>query len=398
MRIVALAPLLLLLGAASARGEYRTRGMCDGFPRIDVTTPRDLCVGLVADKIGFPRGLALVGSDVYVADLASRTPGRGRILRLAQFGRGEPTVVLSSLNQPNTIAAAPDGSLYVGEVGRIIRFDPRAADPAATVQPVVTGLPQDGRHNLTAFALAPDGALFVNIGSFSDNCERADGGRPNPAATCPETLSRPPRGAMIRIDPTTRRPALAANAPVFARGIRNAMGLAFLPDGRLFAASNARDNIDSANPRLSDDALPHDTLLLIAQGTNYGWPYCFDNNRPSPEYPRHDCGAMRAPALLLPPHAAPLSMIYYTGDRLKSLKGKLVIGFHGYRAAGHRIVAVPLKADGSPTGATTDVVSGWTPKPGVRPLGMPSALLQLPDGSILVAADQNRALLRISTP
>ena len=55
--------------------------------------------------------------DLYVADLASRTPGRGRILRFANFGRGAPVVVLSGLNQPNGLAAGSSGKLYVGEVG-----------------------------------------------------------------------------------------------------------------------------------------------------------------------------------------------------------------------------------------------------------------------------------------
>ncbi len=383
---------------AMAKDGYRTAGSCDGVPRVALKTPPGICVGLVAEKLGFPRGLALIGSDVYLVDLASRTPGRGRILRLARFGRGAPEVVLSGLNQPNGIAALPDGTLYVGEVGQIIRFDPRAANPRATVQLIVTGLPKDGRHNLTAFALSPDGALFVNIGSRSDNCETPNGKAPNAAAPCPEFASRPPRGTMLRIDATTSRPVQAANAPVFARGIRNAMGFAFLADGRLIAASNARDSIDSADPRLSDNALPHDTLLLVTQGANYGWPYCFDASRPSPEYPRYMCNQMRAPTLLLPPHAAPLSMIRYTGTRLKGLSGKLILGYHGYRRLGHRIVALHMGGDGLPQGPEENVVSGWTTLAGVRPQGFPSALLQLPDGSILVAEDQNRSLLRISTP
>lgn len=397
-----LATVTILMGflaaPAAAKEGYRTSGTCDGVPRIALKTPPGICVGLVAEKLGFPRGLALVGSDIYLVDLASRTPGRGRILRLPRFGRGAPEVVLTGLNQPNAIAALPDGTLYIGEVGQIIRFNPKAADPRATVQLVVTGLPQDGRHNLTAFTLAPDGALYVNVGSRSDNCETPTGKSPNPAAPCPEFASRPPRGTMIRIDPSTSRPVQAANAPVFARGIRNAMGFAFLPDGRLIAASNGRDNIDSADPRLSDDALPHDTLLLVTQGANYGWPYCFDANRPSPEYPRYNCAQMRAPTLLLAPHAAPLGMIRYTGTRLKSLSGKLILGYHGYRALGHRIVALSIGPEGLPRGPEANIVSGWTILAGVRPQGFPSALLQLPDGSILVAEDQNRTLLRISTP
>lgn len=401
MRALAIALALataMFAHPSAAKEAYRTAGTCDGVPRVALKTPPGMCVGLIATKLGFPRGLARVGSDIYLADLASRTPGRGRLLRLPNFGRGTPQVVLTGLNQPNSIQAAPDGTLYVGEVGRIIRFNPRAANAAATIQPVLTGLPQDGRHNLTAFVVAPDGALIVNIGSATDNCEGPGGRKPNPTAACPETLGKPPRGALLRVPPVGPRPLPAALAQVFARGIRNAMAFAFLPDGRLAVASNARDNIDGADPKLSDDALPHDTLIVVAPGGNHGWPYCFDANRPSPEYPRYNCGAMHGPAVLLAPHAAPLGMIRYTGARLKALSGKIVLAYHGYRARGHRIVAVGLDGGGTPAGPEIDVVSGWGPQPGVHPLGTPAAMLELPDGSILIAEDQNRALLRISTP
>lgn len=383
------------------REGYRTAGQCDGFPRVSLTTPPRLCVGLVATRVGFPRGLAVIGTDLYVADLASRTPGRGRILRLANFGRGEPVVVLSGLNQPNGLAAGGSGRLYVGEVGRIIRFDPRAADPKASISVVMTGLPKDGRHDVTAFTLSPDGGMVVNVGSSSDNCESATGRAPNPAARCPEQLARPPRGALIRIPPGAPLPIAAADAEVLAMGVRNAMAFAYLSDGKLMVASNGRDNIDSADPKLSDDTLPHDLLLAIDSAikgvANYGWPYCFDANRPSPEYPRYNCSAMRKPALLLSPHAAPLGMIRYTGTRLAGLTGKLLLAYHGYRARGHRIVAIAAGPGGTVTGGEVDVVSGWTRLAGVRPQGFPAALIELPDGSVLIAEDQNRSLLRLST-
>ncbi|QDZ08809.1 glucose dehydrogenase [Sphingomonas panacisoli] len=378
------------------REGYATSGQCDGFPRVSLTTPARLCVGLVATGIGFPRGLAVVGTDLYVADLASRTPGRGRILRFANFGRGAPVVVLSGLNQPNGLAAGASGKLYVGEVGRIIRFDPRAADPRATITEVMTGLPKDGRHDVTAFTLSPDGGMVVNVGSFSDNCESENGGAPNPNTPCPEQKMRPPRGSLIRIPPGAALPMSAASAEVLATGLRNAMAFAYLPDGKLMVASNGRDNIDSADPKLSDDTLPHDLLLAMDKGANYGWPYCFDANRPSPEYPRYDCGRMRRPAMLLAPHAAPLGMIRYTGTKLPGLTGKLLLAYHGYRARGHRIVAIAAGLGGAVAGSETDIVSGWTRAAGVRPQGFPAALIELPDGSVLIAEDQNRCLLRLS--
>lgn len=392
---------LLAVQPAAARKApregYRIAGQCDGFPRISLTTPAGMCVGLVASGIGFPRGLAVIGTDLYVADLASRTPGRGRILRFANYGRGAPVVVLAGLNQPNGLAAGGSGKLYVGEVGRIIRFDPRAADPKASISVVMSGLPQDGRHNLTAFTLAPDGGMVVNVGSFSDNCENDKGRAPNPTVRCPEQMKWPPRGALLRIPPGASLPMAARDAEVLAMGLRNAMAFAWLPDDTLMVASNGRDNIDAADPKLSDDTLPHDLLLAVEKGANYGWPYCFDANRPSPEYPKYDCSRMRRPALLLAPHAAPLGMIRYTGAKLPGLNGKLLLAYHGYRARGHRIVAVAAGPGGAVSGGESDVVSGWTRLAGTRPQGFPAALIELPDGSVLIAEDQNRGLIRLST-
>lgn len=397
MRLLAsLVLLALMVLPASAiparqRGDYVPAGQCDGLPRIALKTLPGLCVGLVASGLKFPRGLALIGSDVYVAELGARTPGRGRILKFAQFGRAAPVVILSGLNQPSGLAAGRDGKLYVGEIGRIFRFDPKAPDPRATITAVVNGLPNDGRHQLSAFILTPDGGLIVNVGSFSDNCEAENGRAPNPAARCPEQLKRPPRGSLLRIGPTAQLPVLAANAEIFAIGIRNAMALVWLPNGSLLAASNGRDNIDSANPRLSDEALPHDVLLTIEKGGNYGWPHCFDMGRPAPEYPRFDCRTVRSPTMLLPPHAAPLGMIFYASERLPRLTGKLLLAYHGYRALGHRIVAI---APGTRT--ESEIVSGWTRVAGQHPQGTPVALLELPDGSVLISEDHNGTLLRLA--
>lgn len=398
MRLRALLLALAIFAAqpAAAREGYRTVGMCDGYPRVALVTPPRLCVGLVAQRLGFLRGLALVGKDVYVTDLVSRAAGMGRVLKLSNFGRDAPQVVLTGLDQPNAIVPGPDGWLYLGEVGRITRFDPHAPQPQATIEPVITGIPTDGRHNLIAFTFAPDGAILLNVPTASDNCEQSNGRPPNPDARCREFLMQPPRGVVIRIGPERPRPFPLKFGEIFATGIRNALAFVWPPSGDLLAASNSRDNIDEADRRLSDEKLPHDLLLRIAKGDNLGWPYCFDDRRPSPEYSRHDCSRVRPPAMLLPAHAAPLSMIRYTGDRLPGLNGRLVIGYHGYRAQGHRIVTVALDARGVPRGTPIDLVRGWTAATGIRPQGAPTALLQLPDGSILIAEDLNRSILRIS--
>ena len=52
--------------------------------------------------------------------------------------------------------------------------------------------------------------------------------------------------------------------------------------------------------------------------------------------------------LLLPPHSAPLSLLWYDGAMFPSLRGKLLLSLHGFRATGGRIVAYATDKDGVP--------------------------------------------------
>jgi glucose/arabinose dehydrogenase len=394
----AAAVLLLMAAGARAAGPaplYHSAGDCAGFPRLPMSSVAGTCVGLVAEHLGFARGVTALGDEVYVADMGGWHKNRGRILRLARNGRGKPEVVLSGLNLPNAIVPGPGGSLYVGLSGKIIRFDPKAADPAHSVQDVVVNLPESGRHPLAALLVAADGSLWVNVGSGTDHCEQESGAAPDPAQPCAETQGAPPRGSILHLTPGAQ-PVDAQTLKPYASGLRNSMALALLPDGRLLAASNARDYINRADPSLSDEQLPHEPLSLLQAGADYGWPYCYDEQRPSPEYPKADCSTRHKPDLLLPAHAAPLGMLLYRGKALPGLDGRLLIGFHGYRANGHRLVSVALGADGRPSGQPQEIVYDWDYAAGVHPQGAPVGLWQLDDGSVLITEDHNGTLLRLA--
>ncbi|MGK9235693.1 PQQ-dependent sugar dehydrogenase [Inquilinus limosus] len=385
-----------LAGApAEAAGTYRTSGDCDGFPKVSLRTPPGLCVGLVATRLGFARGVAVIGTDIYVADMGSWEKGRGRLLRIPDGGRAAPQVLLTRLDRPNALVPAGDGRLLLGLAGRVVAVDPQAEQPAATLRDVVIGLPNDGRHPLSALALAPDGALFVNVGSATDHCERDDDSAPDPAKPCPETESTPPRGSVLRLAPDAL-PADARKLAPFARGLRNSMALWVLPNGTPLALVNARDAIDQADPKLSDEALPHDFYAVLREGADYGWPYCYDEQRPSPEYPRFDCGKTQVPTLLLPPHAAPLGMLLYRGSTLPGLDGRLLMTYHGYRDTGHRVMTLAIDDQGTPQGEPQPLVWGWDAAKGIRPQGAPLGLAEMADGSVLITEDHNGTLLRLA--
>jgi len=391
--------LLLLLPlaavAAPADKSYRTNGDCDGFPAVQLTTAAGLCVGVVAEGLGHARGVAAIDTDVFVVDMVAWESRKGRLLKLSSGGRHAPEVVLRDLYQPNAVVRGPGRTLYVGITGQVLQVDPYAADPGKSVRVVVDGLPATGRHPMPSLAVGADGALFVNVGSATDNCHAAGGRLPDPKAACPETQESPPRGSVLRF-PARATAWHAGELAPYARGLRNSMAMAVLPNGRLAVAVNSRDGINHADPALSDAALPHELLTVLKEGGDYGWPYCYDQRVPSPEYPGFDCAAKLPPDLLLPAHAAPLGMVLYHGDRLPGLAGKLVVGYHGYRATGHRLVAVALDKDARPTGSPTELVSDWEQRDGSHPQGSPVGLVEMADGSVLIAEDHSGALLRLS--
>ena len=400
--LVSLLSILAAAGSVSASAHavkqtYATSGSCDGFPKISIQTDVGLCVGLVQEHLGIPRGVTTIGTDIYVVDMGGWRPNHGRVLKLPKLGHEPPQVLLSGLNEPNAIARGPKGSLYVGLSGKIIQFDPSSADPAKTVHDVVTGLPLTGRHPLSTLALADDGSLFINVGSATDHCERSDGSAPDPATACPETLEQPARGSIIHVQPGDHTIDAHGLKP-YATGLRNSMAMTVLPSGQLVAAVNARDGINHADPSLSDEELPHDLYDLIEADADYGWPYCFDANRSSPEYPKYDCSHKHLPTLMLPAHAAPLGMVLYQGNALPALAGQLLITYHGYRSSGHRLVALPIDKKGNPVGVPREIVNGWNYSEGGHPQGAPVALAEMDDGSVLITEDHNGTLLRLSHP
>ena len=89
-------------------------------------------------------------------------------------------------------------------------------------------------------------------------------------------------------------------------------------------------------------------------------------------------------------------MLIYNGKSMPALAGHLIIGYHGYRDTGHRLVSQALNANYLPVGEPQEVVSGWQFRSGWHPMGAPVALATLDDGSIVITEDRNGTLLRLA--
>lgn len=424
------------------------------FPRIQIDMKQGFCAGLVAseeDHLRFPRSIVQIpGRELFVvADMIGWGHMDGKLLlldpRAAAGSRFKE--LLTGLEYPFGLAIGPDKKLYASTAETIFRFDPLADNPRSTVETIIRHLPgvritlpdgtklQESAHPMKQFIFDRNGRLFVNVGSHSDDCiTPAPITKPCAAAEGASALASiwlftPPAGGVF--------PTLKPNDPnppheVYARGLRNSMALALHPNfpdtGYAFLqGENGRD--------LTDIFKPNEEINAIEPGKHYGWPYCYDLTTPSPEFRivlqsgayKNLCTAnplYKQPFSLLPPHGAPLGMLYYHGAKFPELEGKLLVGLHGYRPTGSRLLIYDVDDRGFPRPSPPPVryhvscdaqpsrsfqteagevaaapfdelIAGWHRVNGARPLGAPVGMTVAEDGAIWLVEDKNKTVIRI---
>jgi glucose/arabinose dehydrogenase len=105
-----------------------------------------------------------------------------------------------------------------------------------------------------------------------------------------------------------------APAETFSSGHRNPYGLAFAPDGKLWAVE--------MGPKGGDE------LNLIEAGKNYGWPVVSNGDNyddtPIPDHPTRP--EFAAPRLWWNPVISPSSLMFYTGAKFPAWRGSAFIG------------------------------------------------------------------------
>lgn len=289
--------------------------------------------------------------------------------------------LLGDLTVPHQVTTGPGGWIFVGEDTRIFGFPPAAIDDTgrldnARIRTFVEGLPpmlvpaedrtdrafRRSRHLISQFAFDAEHNLYVNVGAHTDHCTGPHGRREaflGEACKERDRVTQSEGGVLRRYD---YRGSLArgwrASYTIVARGLRNSMGLAFTPEGDLLQVENSRDLPDARAPFDELNVIPSRELSRDPDGPgpgHFGWPYCYDTDTTSEEWQGYDsfrCSGenprYRPPYIVLPPHGAPLGLMYYEAERLDRLAGKLIVPLHGYRDPGHRILAFEVNDHGLP--------------------------------------------------
>lgn len=333
-----------------------------------LSLPKGFKVSVFAAGLKGPR-FAAVGPDgvIYVS-----LPREGKIIALpdkdADGVADSVAVFAEGLERPHGLAFK-GSELIVAEGGRVIRLKDENADLKADSRNEISNdIPEGGGHWTRSVAVSPDGVLFVSAGSSCNVCIEED----------------ERRAAVLRLS--------GSKAYVYAMGLRNTVGLAFHPDtGDLWGVDNGRDS-------LGDD-IPPEELNKIIEGGDYGWPYCYGDRVPDPEFgSERRCKDTIPPVVKMQAHSAPLGISFGKGLKFPGqYPDALFIGFHGSwdrsTPTGYKLVYVPFKK-GRPSGGAADFVTGWFADGDVW--GRPVMPVVGKDGALYLTDDYAGAVYRIS--
>jgi glucose/arabinose dehydrogenase len=288
-------------------------------------------------------------------------------------GFGDEVIeVARNLHSPNGVEFR-DGSLYVAEVSRILRYDNIEANLRQPPKPIVVTdkYPTDEHHGWKYIRFGPDGWLYVPVGAPCNVCESKD----------------------PRFSSMTRIKADGSGQEVFAHGIRNTVGFDWDPKTReLWFTDNGRD-------WMGDDLPPDELNHAPKAGMHFGFPYCHGQGIADPEFgKKRPCSAFTPCELDLGAHTASLGMRFYNGKMFPAdYTGDVFVAQHGSwnrsTKSGYRVVRVKMK-DGKAL-QMMPFVSGWLEKNG-NVWGRPVDVLVMPDGALLVSDDFAGAIYRIS--
>ena len=342
-------------------------------PRLsEISLPDGFSISFYSDRVPGARSLAM-GSDgtLFVGT-------RRQTVYALTDSDGDKTaetvrIIADDLNSPNGVAFR-DGSLYVAEINRILRYDEVESSLSSPPAPevVVDTFPTDRHHGWKFIRFGPDGKLYVPVGAPCNVCLRDDDRR---------------YASITRMNPD------GSDFEIFAEGVRNTVGFDWHPEsGVLWFTDNGRDH-------LGDDVPPDELNRAPVAGLDFGFPFCHGNTVSDPVFGSgRECAEFVPPEWELQAHVAPLGMRFYTGSMFPgSWRNSIFVAEHGSwnrsEPVGYRVARVRV-SDGMATSYEV-FADGWLGDDG-EAWGRPVDVLVAPDGALLVSDDRMGAVYRIS--
>lgn len=304
---------------------------------------------------------------VYI--LEGLDPGSGKFDRIVPY--------LTNLRNPNSVQFYRDQEgqdwLYLAETDKLTRRrftsgetkpgDPRP-ETIATFPDYGLSYKYGGWHLTRTIAFAPNGKLYVSVGSSCNACEEKEKIR----ATI---LEMNPDGSALRI---------------FVKGLRNAVGVKWV-ENSLFATNQGSDHLGLNKP--------DETFYALRDGADYGWPSCYQSNGrvltdrtppgklKLPTKPRA-CGKVPRSYAFFPAHSSALGFDYFGADfEGGELRDSFLVALHGSTdktvGKGYRMVIVRKGK------RPVDFITGFLQ--GKKVVGRPCDVMKLSADSFLFTDD-----------
>jgi glucose/arabinose dehydrogenase len=331
-----------------------------------------------------------VGPQGIVTFVGTRKSQVYAVTDRAKSGTAEevkPFAPTLQMSVPNGVCFSKDGFLYIAERNRVLVF-PAAeffyeGGDVAVAEVVKQGelIPkaeESFNHTARMCRVGPDDKLYITLGQPFNV----------PAAAKADLYNQWGIGGIVRMSREGK------DREVFARGVRNSVGMDFNPkDGSLWFTDNQVDG-------MGDNIPPGELNRANQAGLNFGFPWYGGGKVRTVEYkdqnPPKD---VVFPQVEMDAHAADLGMTFYAGTMFpQRYRNGIFSAQHGSwnrtTPIGARVMFTSLKEDG--TADKTEVFAeGWL-QPNGEYLGRPMDVAVLRDGSLLVSDDFVGALYRIS--
>jgi glucose/arabinose dehydrogenase len=339
--------------------------------------PDGFHIAVFADNIDSARMLTFTPGGVLLVSES----GEGKVVALPDpkhTGKAAREVdVLSGLNEPHGIAFY-QGKLYVAENDKVRRYDWDESNLRATNPAKLADLPTGGGHS-TRSILFHGGKMYISAGSSCNVCIEKD----------------PRRATVMEFNPD------GSGQKIFAKGLRNAVGLAENPKtDTVWVTVNGRD-------WLGDDLPPETIYDLGKNGGDAGWPYCYGDRVPDSNFTKagdNRCASVLEPKVQMQAHSAPLGLAFYNETMFPpDYRNNIFVAFHGSWnrsvPTGYKIVRVKLDDNGQPVGGAQDFITGWL-APGEtkhgRWMGRPVGIAFAADGSMYLSDDTGGVIYRVT--
>jgi glucose/arabinose dehydrogenase len=371
--LLALLPILLaFLAHADFAGAEKTR-----FDLTRLKAPPGFHISVFSEELDTPRMLIFTPGGVLLVS----EPDEGKVVALPDpkhAGKAMRTVtVLDGLNEPHGLAFY-EGKLYVAENDKVRRYDWDEASLRAANPIKLTDLPTGGGHS-TRSLLFHRAKMYVSAGSSCNVCIEKDARR----------------AAVMEFNPD------GTDLKIFAKGLRNAVGLAVNPKtDTIWVTVNGRD-------WLGDDLPPETIYDLGKDGGDGGWPYCYGDRVPDSNFTKAGddrCQNVIRPKVQMQAHSAPLGLAFYGGTEFPvEYQNNIFVAFHGSWnrsvPTGYKVVRVKLDEKGQPVGGAEDFVTGWL-APGEKQrgrwMGRPVGIVFGGDGAMYLSDDAGGVIYRIT--